>query len=280
VTDSTSGLSQGERDFYQAHGYVVPSFRFAATDLVRLQAMVASVVESNPKLVNKPIPNPNCPSFSQYGIGTEGGLMEFCSRSDVVDMVESVMGPDVIMWSCTIFSKPAEAGKRTPFHRDGEFWPLNPLETVTLWVAVTESNVGNGCLRLVPGSHRTDNLGRHHNVTTDDVIFGREIDDDEFDPARAIDIELEPGQMVLFDVKMIHGANPNEGNRPRSAFTARYMPGHVRFMHESARTATVKEDGFALSTRPLFLLRGEDNAGNDFTANAHPTDRAALSPWL
>jgi len=195
-------------------------------------------------------------------------------------LIADVVGPDVIMWSCTIFHKPPEKGKRTPFHRDGEFWPLDPLATATLWIAVTESNAANGCLRLVPGSHRAQDIGSHHDVASDDVVFGREIDHDQFDPATAVDIELEPGQMVLFDVRMIHGANPNEGARPRSALTARYMPGTVRFRHDTARTATVKEDGFALATRPLFLLRGEDRAGNDFSANADAADRAALQAWL
>jgi len=280
LATQTSGLTATERDFYRGNGFVVPSLRFSGDDLARLQAMTAAVVEANPRLLNKPIPNPNCPSFAKYGIVADGRLMEFCARRDVVELIADVVGPDVIMWSCTIFHKPPEKGKRTPFHRDGEFWPLDPLATATLWIAVTESNAANGCLRLVPGSHRAQDIGSHHDVASDDVVFGREIDHDQFDPATAVDIELEPGQMVLFDVRMIHGANPNEGARPRSALTARYMPGTVRFRHDTARTATVKEDGFALATRPLFLLRGEDRAGNDFSANADAADRAALQAWL
>lgn len=273
-------LSEAERKFYQANGYVVPAFRFEGEALTRLQQRCASVLERNPNLVNKPIPNPACPSFEKWGIQTDRDLMEFCVGQEILDMVEDIVGPDIILWSNTIFAKPAEKGKRTPFHRDGEFWPLEPLQTTTLWIAVTESNRSNGCLRLVPGSHATEDLGRHHDVTSDDVIFGREIDDDQFDQSAAIDIELEAGQMVFFDVKMIHGANANDGIEGRAAFTARYMPSTTYFNFDRSRPATIKDDGFALVSRPLFLLRGVDRANNDFSRNADERDQVAIRKWL
>jgi chlorinating enzyme len=278
-TTLAEGLSEQEIQHYRDQGFVVPAFRFEGQDLERLQQLTQAVVDANPTMINRPIPNPACPSFSQYAIHTEAGLMEFCARPDMVAMVRDLIGPDVVLWSNTIFSKPAEKGKRTPWHRDGEFWPLSPLATVTLWIAVTESNRENGCLRLIPASHLESDIGRHHNVVTDDVIFGREIDDDQFDPSLSFDVELQPGQMVFFDVRMIHGAAPNQG-KARTAFTARYMPSTTRFNHTEARLATIKDDGYSLDSRPLFLLSGVDRAGNDFSQNYDPADDAAVKRWL
>lgn len=273
-----AALSSAEIEHYRSRGFVIPAFRFEGAALDRLRTLSAAAVDNNPHMLNKPIPNPACPSFDRYGIVTEEALMEFCARRDIVAMVGALIGPDVILWSNTIFSKPATTGKRTPWHRDGEFWPLHPLATVTLWIAVTESNRRNGCLRLIPGSHLAEGIGRHHNVPTDDVIFGREIDDGEFDPSLSLDIELEPGQMVLFDVRMIHGAAPNEGNK-RTAFTARYMPATTHFDHDGARASTIREDGYSLDSRPLFLLNGVDRANNDFGRNHDPRDEAAVKRW-
>jgi len=273
------GLSPGEIEHYRSNGFVIPSFRFEGAALEGLRALTGDVVDANTAMVNRPIPNPACPSFGQYGIKADAGLMEFCAQRRIVDMVENLIGPDIVMWSNTIFSKPAAKGKRTPWHRDGEFWPLHPLATVTLWIAVTESNSSNGCLRLIPASHSSENIGRHHDVTTDDVIFAREIEDNEFDASTALDVELEPGQMVFFDVRMIHGAAPNEG-KLRTAFTARYMPATTRFDHGNARASTIEEDGYSLDTRPLFLLRGVDRAGNDFARNFDQRDHDAVRAWL
>jgi len=273
------GLSPDDIAHYRDKGFVIPSFRFTGAALDRLRDLTGAVVSANPLMLNRPIPNPACPSFEKYGMQTDRGLMEFCAHSRIVDMVEALIGPDIVLWSNTIFSKPATAGKRTPWHRDGEFWPLDPLATVTLWIAVTESNRSNGCLRLIPASHLSETIGRHHDVTTDDVIFAREIENGEFDASSAFDVELEPGQMVFFDVRMIHGAAPN-GGKLRTAFTARYMPATTRFDHGDARASTINEDGYSLDTRPLFLLRGTDRAGNDFTRNFDHRDHDAVKRWL
>ena len=273
-------LGDDEVQSYRDKGFLVPAFRLQGRDLERLQKLTASVIAANPHLENKPIPQPNCPSFRRHGVEADGALMEFAARPDLVDIVEQLIGPDIILWSSTIFHKPAATGKRTPWHRDGEFWPIDPLATVSLWIATTESRTSNGCLRVIPGSHLANDMGRHHDVTTDDVIFGREIDADQFDEDLAYDIELEPGQMVLFDSRMIHGATPNSGRLARTGFSARYMPTTSRFLHGTARMPTVKEDGFALGLRPLFLLRGIDRAGNDLARNVCEEDVAALGPWL
>jgi hypothetical protein len=280
MLQAPGGLTNEEQAFYRENGFIVPRYRLAADELARLQTQMRAVVAANPQLENRPIPNPHCASFARHGVKTDGGLMEFAVKPDILDILEQISGPDLILWSGTIFHKPAGHGKRTPWHRDGEFWPLNPLATTSVWVAGTESTVDNGCLRLIPGSHKVNDVGRHHDADLADVIFEREIDADLFDPSAAVDIELEPGQMVFFDVRMLRGGEPNRSARPRTAWSARYMPATCRFEHDNARSKAGGDQAYSLSTRPLFLVRGEDRAGNDFTRNRDDVDDALFQRAL
>jgi len=93
---------------------------------------------------------------------------------------------------------------------------------------------------------------------------------DEFDESQAVDIELEPGQMVLFDVYTIHGAPHNLGKNPRAGYALRFMPSTSFFNHDGAMHRG--EPGYAHDTRALMLVRGVDRSGrNDFTRGFHKT---------
>ena len=60
----------------------------------------------------------------------------------------------MILWGCHVFCKPAGDGYATPWHQDGHYWPIRPLANCTVWVALEESTIENGCLRVIPRSHR------------------------------------------------------------------------------------------------------------------------------
>lgn len=262
-------LSAEEVARYRGDGFLVPDYRLSADDVAFLQTETMRVVNDNPQLTNLPIPAPHVSSFAQYGIKTSGALMRMATLPDILDMMEQVAGPDLVLWATTIFHKPSGTGKATPWHRDGEFWPIEPLATTSIWIAVNECRADNGCLRVIPGSHHAEELGRHYDSSDPELIFERTLDRSEFDESTALDVELEPGQMVLFDVRMIHGATRNEGQRPRTGFSARYMPATSYFDHDGARLPR-KPEGFSLKTRPLFLVRGINREPrNDFRRN-HP----------
>jgi ectoine hydroxylase-related dioxygenase (phytanoyl-CoA dioxygenase family) len=61
----------------------------------------------------------------------------------------------------SFFAKPALNGKKTPMHQEGEYWPIVPLATCTVWIAIDEATVENGCLRYIPGSHKERRLMVH-----------------------------------------------------------------------------------------------------------------------
>ena len=127
------------------------------------------------------------------------------------------------------------------------------------------TTVENGCLRVIPRSHRDRITHAHLNEDRDDLVLTQRMAPDTFDEATAVDIELAPGQMSLHDVFMIHGANVNRSPIRRTGVALRYMPGSSVFERNLDPVAGRSGVPVSFATRPLWLLRGRDHSGrNDF----------------
>lgn len=257
-------LSAEEIDFYHENGFVVPKYRLSKADLGRLQSQVFKVVEDNPHMKNIVITAAHVASTAEQGLASNGDLKEFTTHPDLLDMIEQIAGPDLVLWTTSIFHKPAIEGIETPWHQDANYWPMEPMATTSYWIAVSDSDTDNGCVRVLPGSHRHATLSSHK-VKQQDSQFSNTIDLSEDEEKVAVDVVLEAGQMMLFDAFIAHGARANSGVRPRTGFAARYMPATSFFDHDHEYNG---HRSFA--DRALFLVRGEDISGrNDFVRN-HP----------
>jgi len=118
----------------------------------------------------------------------------------------------------------------------------------------------------VPGSHSDKKLFSHLKEDRQDLVLTQRIQDPAFDESKAVDIELEPGQMSLHDVYMIHGATVNRSPLRRAGVAIRYMPGTSVFDREMMKPSTSSGYLVDFSTRPLWLLKGEDRTEkNDFS---------------
>jgi hypothetical protein len=98
----------------------------------------------------------------------------------------------------------------------------------------------------------------------------------EFDPGAAIDIELEPGEMSMHDVYLIHGSNPNRSPRRRAGVAIRYMPATSLFDRGLMTRSAASGYTVDFTARPLWLLRGVDRTGrNDFQIGHRPARATA-----
>ena len=132
-------------------------------------------------------------------------------------------------------------------------------------MALEESKVENGCLRVVPGSHSARALHEHLHEDRSDLTLTQRMAAGTFDESQAVDIELEPGEMSLHDVYMIHGARPNTSTQRRTGVALRYMPATSVF--DRGLKPVDGKTGVAVNfaERPLWLLKGVDRSGrNDF----------------
>lgn len=143
------------------------------------------------------------------------------SDDRLLDIAELFVGPDIALFASHYISKPPYSGQPVLWHQDGAFWPLEPMEVVTLWLAVDPAGPENGGMRVIPGSHRQD-LAAMRDAGGDNVL-GKEIAA-EVDESRAVDIVLDPGDVEVHHPNIVHGSNANTSPRRRCGLTIRYIP--------------------------------------------------------
>ncbi|MBM3619659.1 MAG: phytanoyl-CoA dioxygenase family protein [Alphaproteobacteria bacterium] len=141
----------------------------------------------------------------------------------ILDAVESILGPDLLCFSSGFFNKGPGDGTYVSWHQDATYWGLAAPEVVTAWVAFAPSNELSGCMRVVPGSHLTQL--KHHDTFAEKNLLtrGQEVEA-KVDESQAVDFVLEPGEVSLHHVLIVHGSGPNRASWPRRGFAIRYMP--------------------------------------------------------
>jgi non-haem Fe2+, alpha-ketoglutarate-dependent halogenase len=166
----------------------------------------------------------------------------------ILDAVEGVIGPDILCWSSTFFIKEAHDPGFVSWHQDSTYWGLDPADVVTAWVALSESTAENGAMRVIPDTQTLEQVAHRDTFAANNLLTrGQEIAV-EVDEARAVMLSLQPGEMSLHHVRLIHGSDPNPSAKRRIGFAIRYLPTHVRQVVGTRDSAT--------------LVRGVDRFGN------------------
>jgi non-heme Fe2+,alpha-ketoglutarate-dependent halogenase len=179
----------------------------------------------------------------------------------ILDAVEEIIGPDILVWGSTFFTKEAGSPSYVSWHQDLRYWGLSGDNEVSAWLALGPARQEHGCMRFVPGSHKLPLL--EHRDTFDPANFltrGQEavIDIDE---AGTVQVELEAGQASLHHGRLLHASGPNVADQRRVGFVVNYISPEMR--------QVVAKDDFAM------LVRGEDRYGH-FVAVPEP--EADLTP--
>ena len=182
----------------------------------------------------------------------------------ILDAVEDVVGPNILCWTTNFFIKEPGSPGFVSWHQDAAYWGLDPEEVVTAWVALTPSNLASGCMKVMPGTHLESHLPHVDTFAENNLLTrGQEIAV-EVDESKAVGIMLQPGEMSLHDIKLVHGSAPNLSDDRRIGLAIRYLPTHVRQSKGHRDSA--------------MLVRGEDRYGN-FELEPRPEydlDEAAL----
>lgn len=261
-----TGLTAAEKAKYENDGYVVPSYRLPSSRVDALRDVLDTLIRDNPTIRPERLVSAHIEGKNSEGVRGSSAFLDLARDEAILDLIEDAIGPDIVLWGCQIFCKPGGDGMEVPWHQDGQYWPIRPLGTCTAWIALDPSTVENGCLRVIPGSHRGKILHPHLTENRTDVVLTQRAAEGTFDERTAVDIELEPGQMSLHDVYMIHGSAPNRSPKRRAGVAIRYMPATSHF--DRNLIATTDKSGYTVdfARRPLWLLRGQDRTGwNDFT---------------
>jgi non-haem Fe2+, alpha-ketoglutarate-dependent halogenase len=182
----------------------------------------------------------------------------------ILDAVEDVIGPDILCWTTNFFIKEPRSPGFVSWHQDAAYWGLKPEDVVTAWVALSPSNAESGCMRVIPGTHFESHMPHVDTFHQDNLLTrGQEIAV-EVDEATAVSVPLQPGQISLHHIKLVHGSEPNRSSDRRIGLAIRYIPTHVR--------QTKHRDS-------AMLVRGEDRFGH-FDLEPRPRrdlDEAAMA---
>ena len=259
-------LTSAERAHYLDAGYVVPAYRLPAPRVDGMRAALDKLIADNPGVRPEKLVSAHIEGDNGEGVRGSSLFLDLAREPAILDLVESAIGPDIVLWGCHVFCKQPGDGHETPWHQDGHYWPIRPLATCTVWVALDRSDTTNGCLRVIPGSHGDKVLHDHLHEDRTDVVLNQRMADGTFDERQAVDLELDPGQMSMHDVYMVHGAAANRSPRRRAGVALRYMPASSLFDRTLKPVDGKSGIPVQFATRPLWLLRGQDRTGrNDFS---------------
>ena len=177
---------------------------------------------------------------------------------NLIAAVSPLLGPDLMVWSGGLFIKEANSSKVVTWHQDLNYWGLDEVNEVTAWVALSPSNIANGCMRFVPGSHQRSLVPHKDTFDENNLLSrGQEITVDVND-ADGVNVILEPGQASLHHGHLFHASGPNTTDQRRVAAA-------IRFISTSMRQET--------GDRTLVtLVSGEDHYGH-FTVTGPPRGR-------
>jgi len=166
-------------------------------------------------------------------------LDQLIRNERILDAVEDVIGPDILCWGTSFFIKEPRNPGFVSWHQDSTYWGLDPADIVTAWVALSDSTAENGAMRVVPGTHKLEQVAHRDTFAPDNLLSrGQEIAVD-VDEAKAVMLELKAGEMSLHHVRLVHGSDPNPSDLRRIGFAIRYLPTHVRQVVGTTDSATL-----------------------------------------
>ena len=201
-------------------------------------------------------------------------LNDLIRHPRILDAVEDIIGPDILCWGTSFFIKERRNPGYVSWHQDSTYWGLEPPDVVTAWVAFTDSTAANGAMRVIPGSHRLDQVPHRDTFAAANLLSrGQEIMV-EVDERQAAMLELAAGEMSLHHVRLIHGSDPNPSDDRRIGFAIRYVPTYVRQVAGSHDSATLVRGvdvyhHFELEQRPSADMSAEAQAHHATITGAH-----------
>jgi ectoine hydroxylase-related dioxygenase (phytanoyl-CoA dioxygenase family) len=205
---------------YDEAGYVIFRGAIDPALVAEASAHVTWLQEHHPELRGE--------QLTHELVASDPFWVRLVSDDRLLDIAEMFVGSDIALFASHYISKPPFTGQPVLWHQDGVYWPLEPMRVVTLWLAVDESTPENGCMRVIPRSHR----GKLHEVRKrDDMpnVLGSEsaVDIDESD---AVDLVLAPGDVEVHHPAIMHASNANTSPKRRCGLTIRYIPTSTRIV--------------------------------------------------
>ncbi len=174
---------------------------------------------------------------------------ELVTLPAVLDPVEYLIGPDILVYMTTFFIKEPHTEAITDWHQDATYFGLRPYEHVSAWIALSPATLESGCMRFAPGSHAHGQLDHRAHVDSKIINTGGQHLTEELERGATTATPLEPGQFSLHHTLAVHHSPANKSDNRRIGFAVSYIPTRCRHIGLSRRA-------------PAMLVRGADRFGH------------------
>ena len=257
-------LNSNQLKQYNEEGYVAP------LDVLTKEEALAAKNEI--ELIEKEMPNEIDKSGRYNAHLISPKLDAIVHNSKILDAVESIIGKNILVCSTTLFIKNPKQEEFVSYHQDAKYIGLEPHNWVTAWIAITDSNNKNGCMRMWPKSHRE--LRDHNQKFNEGNLLTRGQTVEGVPENEIKSIELKAGQMSLHHPRIVHGSGINKSNDRR-----------IGFVVQSYIGTNVKQ---VLGKNGVQIARGEDefhyheviNRANSFMSEAGKSLRIRENKYL
>jgi len=213
-------LTAEQVQHFKEFGYVAPVRVMSVAQALELRERLEDFEHGNDKLRKKAL---NVKSHLLFS-----WLNDLVRKRELVDAIDDLYGENLLCWASSFFIKDARDPAFVSWHQDSTYWGLSKPDVVTAWVALSESNKANGAMQVIPGTHLLDQIPHRDTFSEHNLLTrGQEVAVD-VDQAQAVSIELEPGEMSLHHVRIVHGSPPNASDKRRIGYAIRYIPTYVR----------------------------------------------------
>ena len=185
------------------------------------------------------------------------------THDGLLNVIEGLLGDNILVDGTLVFYKPPRDSSYVSWHQDSVYSGWNLTPSTSAWIALTESRRANGCMRVIPGSHKEGTFD-HANVRDDFNLLERGEQVKTVDESKAVDVVLAPGEMSLHQSTLVHGSNPNMSDEARIGFIVRYV------------TSRSSNPG-----RPLMRVRGQADCSHLSLAQPPPErdQESAFCAW-
>ena len=244
-------VDETTRTQYGSDGFVVANDVFSARELETLRDRMTEISAGR------------VPSFPADNIEFEPGssvarkinqcaqhdevFMSHATNPRILDVVEALLGPDIKLFGSQCFMKPP-GGVEKPYHQDSAYFTIEPREIVTCWTALDAATIDNGCLWVIPGSHKGELLDHDQPWQVGDRV-DMQVRDEQIDFSREVPNQLAAGSCSFHHSMLLHRSGPNRTNQPRRGLAVHYMSSRSRWTNPNVE-------------KPSYvLLRGQEYEG-------------------
>jgi non-heme Fe2+,alpha-ketoglutarate-dependent halogenase len=234
-------LSQTQIEAFQRDGYYAPVDVFTVEEARRWRADLEAFERTLP-------PGPVSAGDRRKLHVRFPWARDLVGDSRLVDVMESLLGPDIHVFTSTFFIKEPNTDAITAWHQDATFFGLQPYEHVTAWVALSEASLEAGCMEFIPGSHRWGQLAHGQNALPGTINAGARSISQSMDTSTAVFAPIKTGQVSLHHTLTAHNSPPNRSNDRRIGLGISYIPTRCRHSGSKRMSAT--------------LVRGVDRYGH------------------